>query len=84
MRMFGIPIGDEDLRTLVDLLQRVGRAADVDLAERILRNIEEQSTLLPLSPNERDTILSVVDDAPKGLAQLRGALALDSAYRSTG
>jgi len=75
MRMAGIPVSETDCRTLVDLLLRVGRDDDLALAQRIDRNLEREVKIMALSPDERTTLLVVLDDPPDSLTELRGQLA---------
>jgi hypothetical protein len=76
MRMAGIEVSGNDGRTLVDLLLRIGRDADLALAHRIERGFSRQVQLMALSPEEADLLLGVLDDPPEGgLSELRGALA---------
>ena len=79
MRMAGVEVSGNNGRTLVDLLLRIGRDADLALAHRIERGYSRQvKKIIALSPAERDLLLGVLDDPPEGdLAQLRGALARD-------
>jgi hypothetical protein len=56
MRLAGIPLNDEDCKTLVDLLYRVGPADDLELGTRIDQNLERETKLLGLSPAERDLL----------------------------
>jgi hypothetical protein len=65
MRLYGIPVRNDDIDTLIDLLHRVGRAEDLELAMRLKRGISLGTTLLALSGDERDLLLSVLDDPPK-------------------
>lgn len=82
MRLVGIDVQPEDCRTLVDLLLRVGRADDLELAGRIDRGLENETRILALSSAERTTLLGVLDDPPDSLAELRGELARDHRDRS--
>lgn len=82
MRLAGIPISDDDLRTIVDLLLRLGRADDLDLAARLERGLTEGTKLLALTHAERDTLLSVLDDPPDSLVELRGILAREHRERA--
>ena len=81
IRLYGIPIRDDDLRRLVVRLVRFGYAKDVDLAARIGWGITSETALLALSTQERDAILRVLDNPPAGLVELRGALARDQRDR---
>jgi hypothetical protein len=66
---------------LIDLLLRVGREVDHTAAAAIDRGLSLQAKLIALSPFERDTILSILDDPPDGLVELRGVLASDHRRR---
>ena len=78
MRFAGIPLGDDDCKTLVDFLHRVGRVDDLELARRIEGNLERRTKRFGLSPAERKLLLGVLDDPPPGrLSELRAALARD-------
>ena len=78
MWMAGVEISGSDGRTLVDLLMRIGRDADLALAHRIERGFSRQVQIIEVSPEERDLLLGVLDDPPEeSLAELRDALARD-------
>jgi hypothetical protein len=77
IRLYGIPTSEADTHTVVDLLLRVGRIDDLKLASKIDYALELETKILALSPAERDTLLSVLDDPPDGLVELRVALARD-------
>ena len=72
--MAGIELTIHDLRTLIDLLRRVGRADDVELAGRLEHAIESETRMIGLSADDREVVLSVLDDPPDRLAELRGRL----------
>ena len=74
LRLAGIPLMDDDARTLVDLLLRVGRADDLSDAAAIERGLAVEAKLIALTTSERTAILGVLDDPPDGLAALRGVL----------
>jgi hypothetical protein len=74
MRLVGIEVSDADCHTLVDLLLRVGRADDLNLAARIDRNLEREARIMALSPDECTRLLGVLDDPPEGFVELRGEL----------
>lgn len=78
MRVADVEVSGNDGRTLVDLLLRIGRDADLALAHRIERGFSRQNPILELSPAERDHLLGVLIDPPPGLVELRGRLADDS------
>jgi hypothetical protein len=78
MRLAGIEVSELSCRELVDLLLRVGRDDDLALAQRIDRNLARETRIMGLSPDERTTLLGVLDDPPpEWLAELRGALFRD-------
>jgi hypothetical protein len=78
MRLFGVSLTGDDCEALIDLLHRVGRAADLELARRIDDNLQRRSKLLRLSPDERQLLLDVLDDPRPGpLSELRAALWFD-------
>jgi hypothetical protein len=81
MRMAGIEVSGNDGRTLVDLLLRIGRDADLALAHRIERAYSRQVLILALSPEESELLLGVLDDPPESLAELRWVLARDHGDR---
>lgn len=69
-----VSISCTDMRALVDLLLRVGRARDLELARRLQRVVEGEPLAVELDTEERHTVLGVLDDPPAGLAHLRGVL----------
>ena len=78
MRIAGIDVSGNDGRALVDLLNRVGRDADLALLHRIERGYSRQNTSIELSAAERHHLLGVLDDPPTpGLAELRHSLAVE-------
>jgi hypothetical protein len=78
MRMAGVQVSGKDGRTIVDLLMRIGRDADLALAHRVERGFSRQVKEMALSPAERDLLLGVLDDPPPGhLSELRAVLAED-------
>ncbi len=77
MRVADVEVSGNDGRTLVDLLLRIGRDADLALAHRIERGFSRQNPNLELSPTECDHLLGVLIDPPPGLVELRDRLADD-------
>jgi hypothetical protein len=81
MRLTDLPLTDDDCKNLVDLLHRVGRADDLEVAGRIEwavadANRERRAKLLYVSSEECDLLLGVLRDPPAGrLSELRAALA---------
>ena len=84
MRIAGVDVPGNDGRTLVDLLLRIGRDADLALAHRIERSYSRggRAQHLALSPEEANLLLAVLEDPPDGLAELRDALAADHRHRT--
>ena len=80
MRLAGIPLSDDDCKTLVDLLLRVGRAEDLS-SPAASTEVSTTTRILALSPAERKTLLGVLDDPPDSLTELRGELARDHRER---
>ena len=79
----GIEVIEQDLETIIDRLQHVGRAEDIALARRIGQGWELQVKIHGLSPAERDTLLGALDDTKPGrLSELRGKLARDHRDRA--
>ena len=82
MLIAGIDLPGTDGHTLVDVLLRIGRDADLALAHRIERGYSRQAKLMVLSPQETDLLLGVLDDPPEGgLSELRDTLLRDWDWR---
>jgi hypothetical protein len=81
MRLCGTPVASGDARTLVDLLLRYGAIDAIAAATVIEQGIRRHVFSVPLTPREREAVLSVLDDAPDGLVKLRGVLAEDQRDR---
>jgi hypothetical protein len=50
-------------------------------AEMIAKGVERELYAVAVTPDERDAMLSVLEDPPVSLAELRGALARDFEWR---
>lgn len=74
LRLAGIPIMEADVRTLIDLLMRSGRAEEIFAATLLQTALSRGSTLVALTLTERRAILGVLDDPPHELSELRSAL----------
>jgi hypothetical protein len=74
VRLAGIPVNEADCKTLIDLLLRVGRAADLTAAAAIERGLAIDAKIVALSIADRNAILGVLDDPPLGLVELRAKL----------
>jgi hypothetical protein len=82
LRLHGIPIADDDARHLVTTLFAGGAPAAVAAAGMIAKGIERDLYTVGLNPEMRDAILSVLEDPPDGLVELRGKLARDHVQRA--
>ena len=75
MLVAGVQLSGNDGRTLVDLLLRIGRDADLALAHRIERGFSRQNASLELSPAEGEHLLGILVAPPSiGLERLRSSL----------
>jgi hypothetical protein len=84
LRLYGIPVAEDDVLWLVYRLRQVGRATDVSAAAMIEKGVREEVIMVALTEHERTAILGVVDAPSDGLAELRGALARDFRWRARG
>ena len=80
--LYGTPVAEDDVKSLIDLLDRAGRSVDLMLAGRLEHAITTNAELLALSPIERTAMLAVLDDPPDGLAGCCGALVSDHRDRT--
>ena len=71
MRLAGIDLTEESLLQLVVRLRRAGLG---EQADRIVDALMSMQTQVPLRHPDRVAILTVLDDPPDGLAELRGVL----------
>ena len=76
VRLCGTYVDKDDLKTLVDLLLRVGRAEDLSAAAAIEAGIQEGADAIDLTPAGCTAVLAVLEEPPGHLAALRGQLAL--------
>ena len=77
LHLCDIPVTDTDAGILIDLLHRSGRADDLSAARIIENALSRKALSAPLTAEERGAILSVLDDPPEGLEELRAVLAMD-------
>lgn len=78
MMLAGIPVAD---RYVLELASRLRDARFDHTAERLETAQERQTKLLGLSIEDREVILSVLDDPPDQLAELRGVLLQEHEWR---
>jgi hypothetical protein len=79
MQFAGVHLSDDDCRTVIDLLLRVGRADDLELVRRIQASLDARKRRFTFSAAERELLLSVLDDPPPGgLSELREVLVLET------
>jgi hypothetical protein len=81
LHLCDIPVTDAAAGTLIDLLHASGRADDLSAARIIQNALSRKALSAPLTPDERDAILSALEDPPEGLVELRGVLARDERDR---
>jgi len=74
MKLAGMDVRDSDVLALARLLRQAG---SLDTAERPECAYDVETKLLALTLAERDEILRALEDAPTGLATLRGQLVRD-------
>ncbi len=78
MQLAGIPVRDDDVRELAELL----RAADFDdVAHKLEHALLIETRILALTVVDRESILRALDDPPDGLAELRGVLLREHEWR---
>jgi hypothetical protein len=79
MQLAGIPVSDDDVRELVDLL-RTGEMDDV--AHKLEHALLIETKVLALTVIDRESILRVLEETPRdGLAELRGVLLNEHEWR---
>jgi hypothetical protein len=74
LRLYGIPVAEDDVLWLVYRLRQVGRATDVSAAAMIEKGLRDELVAVALTTEERTAILGVLDNPADGLAELRGRL----------
>jgi hypothetical protein len=74
MMVAGVPLRDEDVLALTGLLDDSGFP---DTAEALVVALEAGQALVALSITDREAILRVLDDPPRGLAELRSVLLVE-------
>lgn len=77
MLLMGVPLSPSLLLELADLLH------DEPLAGHLRDAHERRVVAFALRPDEAEAILSVLDDPPSGLAELRSVLLREIATRHT-
>jgi len=81
MRLAGIDLTEESLLQLVVRLRRAGLG---EQADRIVDALMSMQTQVPLRHPDRVAILTVLDDPPDDLAELRGVLLAEHEGRVRG
>ena len=81
LTLYGVSVTAENARHLVASLIADGSADALDAAETIAYAVSRGSDAVALPPGSRDAILSVLEDPPEGLVELRDALARDQRDR---
>ena len=75
VQLCGIYVDDDDLKTLVDLLLRVGRAEDLSAAAAIEGGLQAGADGIDLTPAGCTAVLGVLDSPAGNLVPLRDHLA---------
>ena len=78
MELAGFAVADEHVLDLVDLLRDAGYERT---AERLKWAVRYGDELVGLRIADRLAILDVLEDAPEGLAELRGVLTSEHRWR---
>jgi hypothetical protein len=82
LHLYSIPVTPDDARHLVATLISGRFTAGAHRREMILKGVDRELYAVAVTPEERDAILSVLEDPPEGLAELRGKLARDHSDRA--
>ena len=78
MQLAGFGVADEQVLELVDMLREAGYE---QTAERLKWAVRYGDELVGLRIADRLAILDVLEDAPEGLAELRGVLVSEHRWR---
>ena len=78
--IFGIPVPIADVLWLIDMLEASAHPEASEAAAVITTGVE-RGIDVGLTREARAAVLSVLDDAPDGLAELRARLRSDNAAR---
>ena len=89
MMLAGLPVPEDAVRELIDLVRDVGaddawsvsRLAWESLADRLELALFDEVKLLALTIDERTIILNALEDPPEELAELRAVLLADHQWR---
>jgi hypothetical protein len=79
---FGVSVTAENARHLVATLIADGGPDQLAAANMIQKGVDRDLYAIAPKPEERDAILSVLEDPPPGLEDLRGVLARDQRDRA--
>jgi hypothetical protein len=71
VRLAGVSVASRDVALLAELLLAAGCE---DTADVLLLALDAEQDLVPLSVEDREAILRVLEDPPPALAELRGVL----------
>lgn len=83
LRVFGVPLTPDECRGPVATLVVEGTRDALSAAGRIQYGLEHDLYLVAVSTDERDAILSCLEDADGNLAELRGELAKENRWRNS-
>jgi hypothetical protein len=76
LRIYGIPVPIADVLSLIDMLEASAHP-DASEAAAVITSGVERGMDVGLTREARAAILSVLDNAPQGLAELRARLLRD-------
>jgi hypothetical protein len=74
LRILGIPVTDDDARSLVAALLVEGTPDAMSAAAMLTKGVERNLYAVGLSPGERAAVLACLEDPSGGLVELRGVL----------
>ncbi len=82
LRVYGIPVDEPGVRRIIATRLIEGTPAARRAAEQLTKGVERGLYAVGLSPDERDAVLSCLEEAATDpLAELRGALLRDHRSR---
>ena len=69
VKLAGIEVAEESVVELTGLLAPIE-----PLALKLRRAVQDEHAIVPLTPDDRERIVEVLDEPPVGLGELRGVL----------
>jgi hypothetical protein len=77
LTLYGVSVSAENARHIVATLILDGSPDALAAAEMINKGVDRDLYAVALTPAMRDAMLSVLEDPPEGLVELRGVLPRD-------